>query len=452
MRKSTELVTFGSIHQRRHVRYFMAVRLLWLAPVCWSIVTTHLHGCEEPGSETLGVPSVSENLQLLANKLSSPNGEERLEAEAGIRRLGRQAVGALPTIQECLRHPNAEVRRSAVVAMAALQDPAAVTPLLDALNDSDSLVACMAASMITELRDTNVVPVLTAILHDPSRSVEMRADAAWGLSRLTDHRESIDAVMAVAKSSSSQVDIRSRAMRGMGRFGCRSAQATIVAILVDRANNPQVRIAAAAALADLEGDAAEPVLLQVAGNRADHVLVRLWAAMDAVVISGGRVAASEFVDALNVPRTALPRLDPLGLGDDDVSFARRAALHLLIDHGQTFAVRSSARKLLRSLVEYDRAQVPLALAVLCAFVPALIGSVIFLREHRSGRLSVRPVIWLVAASFLVLIVPILFDATVPLQFDDPGWYRTSKSSIEPIVGNPNLPYRATWPWKVHEGK
>ena len=181
---------------------------------------------------------------------------------------------------------------------------------------------------------------------------------------------------------------------------------------------------------------ATATLVAVARSPAEDDLLRFWAAIDIVVVTEGAVDDVDVARALGIRRGMLP-IDSEGEAGWDALTAQLAACHAVAQRGTSFAVRSTARRLLRSLSARDSSWQPwdgdlnTVVYVLAAlyFVGAPIAwAILYRRWLERGKFTLRSFMVLTAILAFGLAIPTLFDAIVPLRFDDPDWERTRQYS------------------------
>jgi HEAT repeat protein len=387
-------------------------------------------------------PGLSPNLQSLIRKTFSPSEEERLEAVHKLGELGPRASPAVPSLIRLLGDKNRETRWTAIDVLSSLHDRRAVEPLIALLNDRDCFVAGCAAFGLRNLADPRVVPALLGALSSTTTCDDVRKHAAWTLGFIGDPC-CIEALLAVVKRRDIPATVRSGALDGLSSCKQRRVIDEMSAILVDADEDRTLRIASARTLSDLEDRAAAATLACVARNRADDVLVRFWAAMDLVVVTDGTIGDLEVARALDIPPGMLPPGDPIGMGDEDALHARRAVFHLVSEHGTTLAVRSTARRLLRSVWGVNNRNYVVYILVTAYFVLALtVWAIVYRGWLRRCQLTLRSLMILVAIVAFGMGIPMSFDALVPSRFDDPAWHNATPETNWSEARNHNLPGKA----------
>lgn len=145
-----------------------------------------------------------------------------------------------------LKDSDAEVRQQAAFALSQLRDPRAVPALTSALKDQDDEVREQALFALAQIRDPSAVPALTTALSDPKPNV--RQQAAFALSQLGDEK-AVPALIGALKDKDAEV--REHAAFALSQIGGESAIEPLTALLKDPAS--EVRQQAIFALSQLAG-------------------------------------------------------------------------------------------------------------------------------------------------------------------------------------------------------
>jgi HEAT repeat protein len=117
------------------------------------------------------MPDLGELLSLLTSK----NETHAEQAVHGLAVLGQPAVSPLTAMAASA---DADTRFWAVRALAAIDQPDCVKPVIEALHDDDEAVRCCAAVALRERPATQAVPVLATLLASPDRMLaRLAADA-----------------------------------------------------------------------------------------------------------------------------------------------------------------------------------------------------------------------------------------------------------------------------------
>ena len=144
------------------------------------------------------------------------------------------------------------IREDAAMALGESRDPRGVSPLIEALRDSDRAVKTAATSALTAIGGPAVVD-LSYCLQDPDLSVQEAAASI--LSEIADER-----VLEPLESALLSQDwvVRMHAARAVGRLGHSRSVETLVLLLQDKV--PAVRDEAIAALVSMGESAVEPLV------------------------------------------------------------------------------------------------------------------------------------------------------------------------------------------------
>jgi len=360
--------------------------------------------------------------------------------------MGEPGRPAVPFLLRLLQDTNHDVQLRVIDVLWWLRDRRAVAPLIAAMSDPNESVAAHAAASLDNLPDARVVPALLETLCNPKMASGVRESASWALMRTRDPR-AIIAFVAIAKGRDAPPSVRSAALRSLGVLGAQDAVGVVSSTLANTREDRDVRIAAAAALCDLERAGTEAMLARVARDATDDPLVRFWAAIDLVVLTDGAIDDMGVARALDVPRQVLPPDDPWA-GDADASYTRLAAFHAVAEHGRTLALRSTARRSIRSMLAYnshgydwqsDRNLVAYALIAIY-FIVTLFAWAIWYRSWLCKRqLTLQSVMVFAVVLAVGMGAPSCFDAVVPLSFDDPSWSEFLKKRDAWAGDNANLP-------------
>ena len=221
---------------------------------------------------------------------------------------------AVEPLVAALQNPIVEIRAAAAKTLGVLGDPEAFEALTEALSDSSATVRSSAAEALARSGDEAAIPGLVVLAGDESRSV--RKSAREALDRLGEPlgrliRESLaGSEEAIGELVERQDD--------------RAAE-PFVSTLVDEAEEPEVRSAAARALARLEGESAVDRLVVCLGYSvarlrdacasALEVLGEPWGRLLVDSLAGAEEAREALVRQRGDPRIIPPLLNAL----DDLS-------------------------------------------------------------------------------------------------------------------------------------
>jgi HEAT repeat protein len=150
-------------------------------PALAAVVTSNAEdGMRDAGVRALREIGDESALEALLAALASSGGPTEPMIEA-VARIG--SGKAVPALLSLLSDPSDEIRATAAHALAELDDPCAVEPLLQLLrNNRNADVRESAALALGLIGDRSVVPALIEALHDTASSV--RVEAAWALGHL----------------------------------------------------------------------------------------------------------------------------------------------------------------------------------------------------------------------------------------------------------------------------
>lgn len=133
------------------------------------------------GNEPLPNPELAAVFSKLLHAAAVAEGEEPNNVEGAINALAALGEPAMPQLKDALRDPDENVRLAAVHALAKLNTPAVVEPLLIALNDESSDIRTEAVRALGELRDRRAVqPLLQQARTDDTHSVRYDSLASLG--------------------------------------------------------------------------------------------------------------------------------------------------------------------------------------------------------------------------------------------------------------------------------
>ena len=217
----------------------------------------------QPQAELLAVRSLQEdglNAEEIAQYLKLSVRQVLLYADEDYElprsaSLGRQPVEILmktgkpavrPLIRD-LRDDDPLVRRNAVQALGAIEDPRAVKPLIKVVNDKNPLIQRLAVKALGKIKDPRAVDPLIAVLLDKRREAHVRMSAAEALGWLEDPSAIEPLIVALYDD---HWDIRSHAAEALGRI--KDPRAVEQLILALRDQDATVRGSAVDALARIK--------------------------------------------------------------------------------------------------------------------------------------------------------------------------------------------------------
>ena len=190
-------------------------------------------------------------VQALTEALKDSDAEVRKSAMQALARF--RVPAAYDAFVAGLKDSDADVRQQAAFALSQLRDGRATDPLIGALKDSDADVRQQAAFALSQLRDPRAVPALTSALKDQSEDV--REQAIFALSQIRD----ASAVPALTTAlSDPKANVRQQAAFALSQIGDEKAVPPLVEALKDK--DAEVRQQAAFALSQIGNESAiEPL-------------------------------------------------------------------------------------------------------------------------------------------------------------------------------------------------
>jgi beta-lactamase regulating signal transducer with metallopeptidase domain len=205
-------------------------------------------GDENAGERKPVSPAV---VQALTEALKDGDAEVRKSAMGALARF--RVPAAFDAFIAGLKDSDAEVRQQAAFALSQLRDTRATDALMGALKDSDGEVRQQAAFALSQLRDVRAVPALTAALKD--QNDEVREQALFALSQIRDP----SAVPALtAALSDPKANVRQQAAFALSQIGDEKAVPALIGALKDK--DAEVREQAAFALSQMgDASAIEPL-------------------------------------------------------------------------------------------------------------------------------------------------------------------------------------------------
>jgi len=215
--------------------------------------------------------------------------DEKLQALGEVRKAPGDRRAAVPHLVEVLKQaPRA--RANAAVALGEFGDPAAVKPLIDALdpksNDRDVLDANRyIAEALGALRAKEAVPVLQELARSPDGYVQVAAVDALG--RIGDPA-AVGTLVGIATGKDVEPFTAKKAVLALGRIGDPSAGPVILKMLFDERGGVSFFPEAAFAVSQIGRPMASPLLAILEGRDA---ALASWAKEHGVV-SGALLAKS----------------------------------------------------------------------------------------------------------------------------------------------------------------
>ncbi|HET6837623.1 MAG TPA: HEAT repeat domain-containing protein, partial [Gemmatimonadales bacterium] len=265
---------------------------------------------------------------------------------------GAKAVPALLETVTATRTEDSDVREIALRALASIQDPRAVEPLIEALNTSEVWLAPRIADSLARHGEAVVAPLIAMLdqgNHRPAR--------AWAANVLGEVRAQ-GAFPSVVRLLDDQDDeVRAKAATALGRLGDRRA----VGYLMDRLLSdpaPFVRARISDALGQLGGPEVIERLVRALGDPAWWVRMRTVEALEHVgeIAEGPLLVALDDVDP-EIRIRAASALERLGVPDKLIRMIESG--ERVPDATQTMLKFAAAgpREFLSELAQHDSRQV-----------------------------------------------------------------------------------------------
>jgi HEAT repeat protein len=214
-----------------------------------------------------------EHLYAFQDALGSDDAEKRLAAVRAfgdVLRSGKEA--AAPSVVKALGDADPQVVAVAERALAEVPHDRAVPLLIDGLVNGAPGVREETARMLGKRMDERAVEPLLAVITAASDGESVHAAAREALRK---HREYVDvagALKAAGDPAPDKRDARIRALRLLGALGEPSVFDSLAVALADR--DPQVRMAAARAAADLGGSRGRALLDSARRSEQDERVQR----------------------------------------------------------------------------------------------------------------------------------------------------------------------------------
>ena len=238
----------------------------------------------------------------------SPKAAGQVAAVEKLVAMGAAVEPAIPFILPILNEKIDDSVRRAVVAMLIKLGKPVLEPVRPLLNSQRMETRINAIEILEAVPDKDSVdPLTNLVLHDASALIRERALDAVARLAMTNPAVGVK-LLATVQDEKAQPEIRSRAMKAMGRLagGTLSVQ-VLVAMLENAEADIRLRCAAAAALGQSRKAEAVAPLVKALGDKKTPI--RVWAA---VALNGN--SSSEAISALTK-----------ALGDEDERVRVRAA-------------------------------------------------------------------------------------------------------------------------------
>ncbi|HEU4385757.1 MAG TPA: HEAT repeat domain-containing protein [Anaeromyxobacteraceae bacterium] len=251
--------------------------------------------------------------------------QEKLEALEQARRAPGDRKAATPALVSLLKE-GGKVRAAAALALGEFGDPAAVQPLLAAVDLSYGGVRVAetheanrrVAEALGKLRAREAVPVLIQLTSSPDGFTQVAAVDALGD---VGDPAAVEKLMAIATSDDAEPFTSKKALLSLGKIGDARAVPAVVKMLFRERRGATFFPEASVAASAIGAPAVEPLLAALEGR--DQAL-QAWARSAGVVEGALRAKAAQVLGDLGDPRAVPPLLKTLAWTD------RFADLQLLV--------------------------------------------------------------------------------------------------------------------------
>ncbi|MBX7167279.1 MAG: HEAT repeat domain-containing protein, partial [Pirellulales bacterium] len=237
-------------------------------------------------------------------------------------------------LRAALAQPAPEVRQAAIAAVAAIDDRGSADGLRRvAANDDDDATRIAALDVLAQWQDAEVVGVLRQLAVAPVTTASLRQASVAALARIGTP-QAVELLVALAVDQGSPAELLVLCLPALAELKPAGAEAAVTAHLKHPA--PEVRAAAAGALARLAGERAVPRLIELLGD-ADIAVRR--SALASLAELRSREAVPALMAVANDPETEFEALTALAALPDERALA--AYLRALASKNQT--LRDAAR-------------------------------------------------------------------------------------------------------------
>ena len=257
----------------------MSRAVVFLFAVLLAVLPASVASAQLAAPQGLFFAEIPAEIKTLVEQLYvSPQPAGQLEAVTKLAAMGEGAVPAIPYLVQILSEKIDPSVRQAVVATLGKIGKPAVEPIIAALKEERTTTRINAIEVLEGLADKQATgPLTDTALRDPSQSVRDRALDALAKLAATDPTVS-EKFMATVEDEKAKPEIRSRAMKALGRIaGTGLAIDSLVTMLENAEADIRLRCAAAAALGQSGNSAAVAPLVKALEDK--KAPVRLWAAV-----------------------------------------------------------------------------------------------------------------------------------------------------------------------------
>lgn len=176
-------------------------------------------------ADVLARPKDEKAIAALVRAIVSEHRDARFHAHEAIIR--SKAASALPQLMEHRNHANPEVREKIIRIFGRIGGPEQVAPVIEALNDKDSVVRLAAVEALRKMEERGAIDTLKAMAADPDAHV--RARVARTMGDLGD-RSAVPKLVELLRDPNGFV--RGAAAEALGKLGDRSATHALIEVLV----------------------------------------------------------------------------------------------------------------------------------------------------------------------------------------------------------------------------
>jgi len=196
--------------------------------------------------------------------LNDPSPIVRRIAAWGLGEIGDPS--AVDPLRALLEDDNKDVRAQAAQSLGDIANRKATNNLIESLSDPNAEVRLRSAHALGDIQDERAAPALTKALEDEDPAV--REKAAWALVEIASP-SSIGALIARAGDEDEDIDIRCRAIRGLGEIGDPEPVPFLISLLSH--DEWRIRSQAADALGDIGAPESRDALENAANDTNGHV-------------------------------------------------------------------------------------------------------------------------------------------------------------------------------------
>ncbi len=242
--------------------------------------------------------------------------DEKLQALAEVRRAPGDRKAAVPALLEVLKEGPAKARAQAALALGEIGDPAAVKPLLAAIDeasrDRDVLDANRyVADSLGALRAREAVPALQKLSGSPDGFVQVAAVDALG--RIGDPA-AVDTLRAIATSPQTEAFTAKKALLALGRIGDPRAAPDVLKMLFEERPGVSFYPEAAFAASQIGRPMAPALLAILEGKDPDFAA---WAKGRGVLAGALYAKSAQLLGDVGGPDAAPALIAKLGYKDAD---------------------------------------------------------------------------------------------------------------------------------------